>query len=51
MSGLYESSKILPALKALGYADIDFRSTIDGIDDSKFNADFYSPSTNTLILT
>lgn len=37
-SQLFMNSKIEPALKALGYSDIDFKCKIDN-----FGADIYSP--------
>ena len=51
VSGLYENSKILPALQALGYTDVSYHAPIDGLDGSHFVGDYYSPSTNTLFLT
>ena len=51
VSGLYENSKILPALQALGYADVTYLAPLEGLDGSNFISDYYSPSTNTLFLT
>lgn len=51
ISALYENSKLLPALQALGYTDVTYHAPIEGLDGSHFVGDFYSPSTNTLFLT
>jgi hypothetical protein len=51
VSSLYENSKILPALQALGYTDVSYHAPIEGLNESKFISDYYSPSTNTLFLT
>lgn len=51
VSALYENSKILPALQALGYTDASYRAPLEGLNESSFFSDYYSPSTNTLFLT
>lgn len=49
-SSLLETSKLNAALQALGYSDITFHGQVEGVEGTKFTSDFYSPSTNTLIL-
>ena len=35
----------------MGYTDVSYHAPIEGLNESNFISDYYSPSTNTLFLT